>query len=339
MFDFVISKDQQRRSPTRIFASWVVSCLVHVCFLLMLIQYPQLLRGGMYHHFRPLSAIANLFGTTPPDDDSNWRTVTVLRTPMIEPSAATLKKYLKDWNQEGPESPPIRIRWGNEQKKALQNLPPMPRIIQKPNAPDRLPPPNETPATGASAGNSTESKPGSSSSTVPQADQNAGKNGTVNLPPPGPAAEPEVAGNMAPSSIPQGIKPQPVTPQPKDSVKIFENEQKAIRSSDSGFFGVPEGFPLGEYANLIKERIKRKWFIPSNLKNSQGHTTIIFYIGRDGHYSNARIEASASSGNTSLDLAALKAIIDSNPFPPLPKGFPGDRIGAKFVLSYNEPLP
>ncbi len=100
---------------------------------------------------------------------------------------------------------------------------------------------------------------------------------------------------------------------------------------------MPDGFPLNEYANLIKERIKGNWFIPSNLKNSQGHTTIVFYIGKDGRFSNARIEPSASSGNTSLDLAALKAIMDSNPFPPLPKGFPRDRIGAKFVLSYNEP--
>jgi TonB family protein len=336
MFDFVTSKNQQRRSPARIFASWIVSCLVHLCFLLLLVQYPQLLQGGMYHHFHPLAAIANLFGTIPPGDDNNWRTVTVLRTPMTEPSAATLKKYLKHWNQKGSDSSPVQIRWGNEQKKALENLPPMPKIIQDPNAPNRLPPPNEKPAAGALAGNSTESAAGSST-TVP-ADSNAGKKGTIDLPPPGPASKPEVASNNPPSSIPEGIKP-PVAPQPKESVKIFENEQKAIRSSDSGFFGVPEGFPLGEYANLIKERIKGNWFIPSNLKNSQGHTTIIFYIGRDGSFSNARIEPSASSGNTSLDRAALKALIDSNPFPPLPKGFPGDRIGAKFVLSYNEPLP
>jgi TonB family protein len=336
MFDFVISKDQQRRSPMRIFASWIISCLVHVCLLLLLIQYPELLRGGMYHRFRPLSAIANLFGTTPPNDEDNWRTVTVLRTPMAEPSAATLRKYLKDWDQKGPDSPPINIRWGNEQKRALQNLPPMPKIIQNPNAPNRLPPPNESPGTGVSTGNSTESTP-ASSPTV-QVEPNTVKKGTVELPAAGTPSKSEVAGNSAPSSIPQGIKPPAVTPQPKESVKIFENEQKAIHSPDSGFFGVPEGFPLGDYANMIKERIKGKWFIPSNLKNSQGHTTIIFYIGRDGRFSNARIEPSASSGNTSLDLAALKAIIDSNPFPPLPKGFPGDRIGAKFVLSYNEPF-
>jgi TonB family protein len=336
MFDFAISKNQQRRPTTRLFASWVVSCLVHLCFILLLIQYPQVLRGGMYHRFHPLSLITNLLGSAPVDDDKNWRTVAVLRTPMVEPSATTLKKYLKDWGQRGPDSPPIRIRWGDEQRKALENSPPMPRIPKDPNAPDHYPPPNETTAAGVMGGNATQSSPGSSA--IAPADPNAGKRGTVYLPPPSPASKPEAAINNPPSSIPDGIKPPPaLAPPPKESVKIFEDEQKAIRSPESGFFGVPDGFPLGEYANLIKERIKGKWFIPSNLKNSQGHTTIVFFIGRDGRFSNARIESSASSGNTSLDLAALKAIMDSNPFPPLPKGFPGDRIGAKFVLSYNEP--
>jgi TonB family protein len=336
MFDFAISKNQQQRPTKRLFASWAVSGLIHLCFILLLVQYPQLLRGGMYHRFRPISLLTNLFGTTPADDNQNWRTVTVLRTPMVEPSAATIKKYLKDWSRKGTDLPPIHIRWGDEQRKALENSPPMPKIRQDPNAPDRLPPPNEAPALGSSAGNSTEAAPGAS--TTVQADSNSGKKGAANLQPLSPAPKVEVAGNNPPNSIPSGVKPPSASAQPpKDLVPIFEDEQKAIRSSESGFFDVPQGFPLGEYANIIKERIKGKWFIPSHLRNSQGHTTIIFYIGRDGRFSNARIEPSASSGNSSLDIAALKAIMDSNPFPPLPKGFPGDHVGAKFVLSYNEP--
>ncbi len=74
--------------------------------------------------------------------------------------------------------------------------------------------------------------------------------------------------------------------------------------------------------------------IPSNLRNSQGRTTVIFYIDREGRFNNAHIVT--SSGSSSLDLAALNAVIESNPFPPLPKGFPGDHVGAKFVFSYNE---
>jgi len=91
---------------------------------------------------------------------------------------------------------------------------------------------------------------------------------------------------------------------------------------------------MGDYATLVIERVKSNWLIPSNLRNSQGSTTIVFYIARDGHFMDARIVV--PSGSSSLDLAALSAIIGSSPFPPLPEGFPADRVGAKFVFSYNE---
>ncbi len=253
----------------------------------------------------------------------------------MAPSAATLKKYIYDFDRKGSGPPPITVRWGEKEKSAFENAPPMPRLRQEPKAATVLPPPNDIGEETAGAGSPDPGAAtnGSPVSTVVHAETGAEKK-TIPLPPPVAAPKPDVAANAAPSSIPSGIKP-PANP-PKETVKVFEDEQKAIRSSESGFFDT-KGFPLGEYANIIKERIKGNWFIPSTLKNSQGHTTIVFYIGKDGRYTNARIEPSASSGNRSLDLAALKAIMDSDPFPPLPKGFPGDHVGAKFVLSYNEP--
>jgi len=336
MFDFAISRNQPQRPTKRIFASWIVSALIHFFVLLVLIQFPELLRGGMNYRFRPSTLLTSAFGLKPEDTGKDWRTVTVLR-PMMAPSAATLKKYLPDWDKKGSGSTPIRIRWGDEQRKALENAPPVPKIRREPKAPNLLPPPNE--AAGAStasaqspSGNSLENSAGSPV-TVP-VDPNAGKKGTLNLPPPGPAPKPEVAVNSPAGSTPSGIKPPSATQQePKGGLKVFDTEQQAIRSSESGIFG-GQGFPLDDYAIMIKERIKGRWFIPSNLKNSQGHTTLVFYIGKDGRFSNLHIVG--SSGNNSLDLAAMQAVMNSDPFPALPKGFPGDHVGAKFVLSYNE---
>jgi len=334
MFDFAISQNYRRKPTRRTFASWALSCLAHGFFLLMLIQFPQLLQGGMYHRFRPMTILASILGSAVPDDkdkdDEEWRTVAVLRGPMIAPSAATLKKYLRDWDKKEPGPPPVSVRWGDEQRAAFENVPPMPKIRQEPKPQQVLPPPNSGAAAQASAGNS----PDGSGSSIVRVEPEGGKRGTLNLPPPGPDPKTEVAGNKAPTAIPDGIRPPPAIPPSKDAVKVFEDEQKALVSPESGFFDT-KGFPLGEYANLIKERIKGKWYIPSNLRNSQGHTTVVFYIGKDGRFTDARIVS--SSGSKSLDLAALKAVIDSNPFPPLPNGFPGDRVGAKFVLSYNEP--
>lgn len=332
MFEFAISRNKKRRPTRRIIASWIASFFAHLLLLALLIQFPEVLRGGRYHDFRPLSLIANLVSPQPKNDDDKWRTVTIVSNRMEAPSVATLKKHIFDFKKkEGMGAPPVRIRWGDEQKEALKENAPPARIKIEPKQsepapvgnvaastppPVVAPPPTPSPATSAG-----------------QAGPASGRN-AMNLPPPAPPApKTDVAANRPPSTIPDPPKPA-VPREPKEPVKVFEDEQKAIRSQGSGFFDTKD-FPLGEYANLIKERIERKWFIPSNLRNSRGQTTIVFYIGKDGRYRDCRIVT--PSGNTSLDLAALKAVMDSNPFPPLPKGFPGEHIGAKFVLSYNEP--
>jgi TonB family protein len=70
--------------------------------------------------------------------------------------------------------------------------------------------------------------------------------------------------------------------------------------------------------------------IPSNLRNSDEFTTIVFFIDRDGQHFDIQIVD--SSGNSSLDLTAMNAILNSNPFPPLPPGFPGDHVGVKYIF-------
>jgi protein TonB len=304
-----------------------MSFLFHFIFLISLIQFPQLLQGGRYYHYRVIPLLASIIGQDSEDEDESWRTVTVLRSPssMTAPSAATLKKYMQGVEKEGPAVPPIRLSWGDVEISRA-DLPPMPRIQQEAEIPDISLPPNEYASAGSSPSPETDEGTAVAS---PSPKEPASLNESSE-----PQPKTEVASNIPPSKIPDSIPPPEIPSAPEETIKVFEDEQKAIRSPDSGFFDT-KGFPLGEYTNLIVERIKGKWFIPSNLRNSQGNTTVIFYIDRDGHFMNARIVM--SSGSNSLDLAALNAVIESNPFPPLPDGFPGDHVGAKFIFSYNEP--
>jgi TonB family protein len=257
---------------------------------------------------------------------------------MEMPSAATLKKYAYDWNKKGESPPPVVVRWkGDPEMPSNKKRPPMPRV-QESKEPDIALPANEIASVdhdSALGVQKPDSKqPGGPAGAQISVSSDVGKKGTVNLPPPAPV-KPEIAGNVAPAAIPNGIKP-PAPPNGTESMKVFKDEKQAISKEGSGFFGdIPEGFALEDYATTIIERIKGKWFIPSNKKNSHGRTTVIFYIDKDGRFSDTRIVL--GSGITSLDYAALNAIIQSDPAPPLPKGFPGDRIGAKFVFSYNEP--
>jgi protein TonB len=333
MFDFAISQTQRRPPGKRIFASWILSCLAHFMLLFLLIQFPQLLQGGMYHRYRAFPLISNILNPAEEDDTEDWRTVALVKDPssMMSPSTETLKSLVYDWDKEEPGPPPIRLSWGDVEI-SRPDLPPIPRIQQDFEEPDISLPPNEF----ASAEASSDEDTGVGSGAPPaQESLETGKKEAVFASSEEPLPKIELAENAAPGRIPDSIPKSPEMPPATDeAVRVFEDEQKAIRSSQSGFFDT-EGFPLGEYTNIIVERIKGKWFIPSNLRNSRGNTTVIFYIDRDGSFMNARIVT--SSGSNSLDLAALNAVIESNPFPPLPEDFPGDHVGAKFIFSYNEP--
>jgi TonB family protein len=278
--------------------------------------------------------------TVEPDHDLGRLVTDLIPSKMMSPSAATLRRFTYNWDAaRNSQAPPIRIRWGNE-PKASESKADVPAPALRPVPGLEEPKPSGSAAASAAAIGQT----GGEGTT--------GRPVTVYLPSPSetPAAPPKAASNpsVAPKSIPDKIVPPPPpaptppaevpqvaarVPTGQGAAQIFENQQKAIQSEGSGLFDT-KGFPLGDYTDLIIQRIKGNWFIPSNLRNSQGRTTVIFFITKDGRYSNAHIVS--SSGSTSLDLAALNAVLASNPFPPLPTGFPGDQVGAKFVFSYNE---
>jgi TonB family protein len=119
----------------------------------------------------------------------------------------------------------------------------------------------------------------------------------------------------------------------RPAAKGTADQQKGASLQGSTLFDT-RGFPMQEYITLVQERVKENWLIPSNLRDSRGSTTVVFYIGKDGRTLDVHIDT--TSGNRSLDLAALSAVWGSSPFPPLPSGFPADRVGARFVFAYNE---
>ena len=321
MFDDVTAISRKGAPSRRTLAAALSSVLMHGLLLLLLIEFPQILQGGRGTPFRVL------LGLSEPDlEEREWRTVTLLESParMQMPSADTLRRNLPDWDRKGTGAPPIRVRFGDP-NAALVDLPPMPKV------PDEGPKPKvslpENPVLSGTIASRTTGENLRGTETEagrPDADDSR----MADRPP---RREPAVGPDpdRAPSRIPDSLPPPGPSRIAKLPDGVFEDEASALKSPGVGLFDT-KGFPLGNYKDIIVERVKGRWFIPSNLKSSQGQTTIVFYIDRDGHFADARIVA--SSGNNSLNLAALNAVIESNPFPPLPKGFPGERIGVKLVL-------
>ena len=341
MFDFAISQQKRHTPSRRRIASWIASCLAHILAVEILIAYPSLLGpGGMAHWFR-----ASRIAAKSKEEPIIWRTVAVLRSPdaMQGPSSATLRANTYDWAKaarEAMKSPPIHISWKNETTR-------QPKVEPQP--------PSTSPATGESAEAAARIAAESAAAAAAtggaaEQDSPAGPGRVVYLPAPAPVTEPRQIPKQVPTAA--GATPAalpPPAPKPDSSreppapaaasqqagaaTQVFENKQQALQSEGTGFFDT-KGFPLGQYATAVIERVKGNWSIPSNLRNSRGRTTVVFFIGKDGRYTGAQIVK--SSGITSLDLAALNAVLISNPFPPLPPGFPGSQIGAKFVFAYNE---
>jgi TonB family protein len=339
LFGFAIAQQRRRPLSRRFYSAVCISLLGHLLSLLILIENPQLLGPGLKTWLR-----LPVFSTKTVTREPAWRMAALLGKGgrMDMPPSDVLKKNTYDWNahREGAPSPPIRVKWGGELADGRKVDKPTPAVKPAPGTQEPKPP-----EVAGNAAPKQEGQPGNPAGTPPG--ETAGKGVTVSLPPPQaaeprqiPKKPPETAGLVSPSGIPGPDRPgsTPVNTakpaaQGKPAAQVFENEQKAIQSEGTGFFGVGS-YPIGEYAELIIERIKGNWYIPSNLRKSQGRTTVVFFIEKDGRYSNAHIVT--PSGSSSLDLAALNAIIGSDPFPPLPKGFPGDRVGAKFVFAYNE---
>jgi TonB family protein len=81
--------------------------------------------------------------------------------------------------------------------------------------------------------------------------------------------------------------------------------------------------------------VKQNWYslIPESAQWKKGRVVLEFYILKDG--SVRGLQVVGPSGDVAMDRPAFGSITASNPFPPLPKEFPGPYLGLRFSYYYN----
>ena len=326
MLEYVNSLNQKRGISRRYVVCFAVSCFFHLCAVLALYLFPQLLAGGYLQEFRGFH-----WGTSSIDEEmEQWRMVAILESPdrMNMPSLETLRELLGRGNKEeglGTPAPPIEVRFGPPE--ALEtDKPPLPQIPPKIEDPEVIIPDDRGP------GVDDETKPdtGSSDETPQPEPSDPGTGSDVFAAKPDATPVVDVAANAVPGKIPEGFQPPappPQTPAKTDAAKPTLADESEDRSK-AGLFDTA-GFPMGDYKEIIEAIVRSRWSRPSNIIGSQRKATIVFYIDRNGRVSGLRVEA--SSGNASLDRAAQSAIWGA-PFPPLPNGFPKEQVGVRLIM-------
>lgn len=96
-------------------------------------------------------------------------------------------------------------------------------------------------------------------------------------------------------------------------------------------------FEFTYYLMLVRNRIAQSWTPPAGLATGANpvRAVIQFRIARGGAVSGARIEN--ASGVEFFDRSALRAVLISDPLPPLPLGFSGSDLGVHFGFEYGGP--
>ena len=117
-------------------------------------------------------------------------------------------------------------------------------------------------------------------------------------------------------------KPIPVAPQPAAAAPEIPIGGAAVTALEGG------DFPYTIYIDRMKTLIGTRWFRPQSAAGPT--TTVYFVIDRDGSIRDAKTET--ASGNGTFDRAALRAVLESSPLPPLPFGYNGTYLGVHLTF-------
>lgn len=145
------------------------------------------------------------------------------------------------------------------------------------------------------------------------------------VPPPEPApSEP-----MERSSEPEPAPPEPASP-PEPEGRLGSPEGDPLGSSAFGarIAGVDPGFTHDSYLQRMLARIETEWRRPA--LEGQVEAIVHFVVEKDGTVRDLRI--AQSSGHRPFDLAAVRAVQNASPLPPLPRSYRKDSLGVNLIV-------
>jgi len=145
---------------------------------------------------------------------------------------------------------------------------------------------------------------------------------TPTLPRPGEKELPRVASATPPppsASVPSQAAPPPPRGLPTGSAQGVG--AVTLNASD---------FPFAWYLRQVQSKISQRW---EGSARAGDQPQVVFEIGRDGKVTGLKVEK--SSGNSLYDQAALRAITEATPLPPLPADFKDAFLRVHLGFNYS----
>jgi len=106
--------------------------------------------------------------------------------------------------------------------------------------------------------------------------------------------------------------------------EVFEEKEETISFGGTKVESVDAAyFPFNYYLNQVLSFISSNWYKPPAGEGT--FCSVYFVISKTGRIIDAKVEN--SSGNSAFDRAALRAVLASNPLPPLPFDYYEDKLG------------
>ena len=128
------------------------------------------------------------------------------------------------------------------------------------------------------------------------------------------------------SETPPAPHPPPSTPQVAAKPGVVGGVN--IPVGTAGVTGIEGDFPYTIYIDRMRVLISQRFLRPQ--AGNDITTTISFTINRDGSIRDAKNEI--PSGNGTFDRAALRAVLEASPLPPLPFGYNGTYLGVHLTF-------
>ena len=108
-----------------------------------------------------------------------------------------------------------------------------------------------------------------------------------------------------------------------EMVSTINKNNKNNQSFENGIFT--------SYMANVQNKIRSNWTPPEGDKSRK--VVLLFKVGRDGRILNHSVYH--SSGDKTMDDAAIEALLKSQPFEPLPDEFSDGSVDVQFTFDYN----